>query len=275
MKTSRLMKRFSPVLFLIILCTFLFAVKFPRESKSISYQFYQILFHPVYLVSKQFSDALTGAWTHYIFLGSVQHENEQLKHRLKQVEGIETQVAGLHKEVLRLRGLLGLKPKSKLHLDASEVIALDMSPERNAFWINSGGRQGIHEAQPVIDHNGVVGQVYRVYPTRSLVLTLRDPLFTVHVVNTRTDERAVLTGQTVGGFLRLRYLHRDADVRSGDLFVTSGLGSVFPQGIGVGTVANVIRPKTGLESEVYIKPLVDIERVQKVFTVSSISEEQK
>ena len=259
--------RITPIILVLVLFIFLFFVKFPDESTTISYQFYQVLFHPVQRFSKFMAGGLTGAWTHYLYLIDTEKENQVLRQQIQEYGGMKVQVADLSKEVEQLRGLLNLKPKLPVQLHAAEVIALDMSVERSAFWINSGTQNGITEAQPVIDHQGVVGQVYQAYPSRSLVLTLHDPLFRLHVINVRTNERAVLTGQNQNGLILLRYLHRETQVQEGDVFITSGLGGAFPHGIGVGTVVKINRPKTELESQVWIKPLVDVSRVQQVFTV--------
>lgn len=269
--TRKGIKRLSPLIIIVLLCIFLFFVKFPDESSTISYQFYQVLFHPVVRFSKSVADRITGTWNHYLYLIDTEKENQVLKQKIQEYEGLKVQLADVSKEVEQLRGLLNLKPKLPLQLHAAEVVALDMSVERHAFWINSGTQNGIVQAQPVIDQQGVVGQVYETYPSRSLVLTMHDPMFRLHVVNVRTNERAVLTGQSWDGLILLRYLHRDAQVQEGDMFVTSGLGGAFPHGIGVGTAVKIDRPKTELESQVWIKPFVDVSRVQQVFTVVQTS----
>lgn len=265
---KKIFKRFAPILFLVLLLVFIFVVKFPTESKTISYQFYQVLFSPVYRFSKYVTDAVSGTWNHYIYLINTEKENRRLILALKQYEGLETKAQTLQKEVDRLRALLTLEPKLPFHLRLAEIVALDMSLERSAFWINVGSDHGVKTSHPIIDHHGVVGQIYETYPTRSLVLTLQDPLFRLHVVNMRTDERAVLTGQTDQGLSLIRYLHRLSDVQAGDLFVTSGLGGVFPPGIGVGKVMKIIRPSKELESQVWLDPLVDVSRVQQVFVIT-------
>jgi rod shape-determining protein MreC len=268
-KLIKLLQQFTPLWILLLLTLFMVVVKYPSESTIISYRLYQILVNPFARAGKEVTDGVKTLWNHYLYLVSTQSENEQLWVQVKQYEGLATELQQLKDENERLRSMLGLLPRIAYALKTAEIISFDLSLERRGFWINTGTRDEVFERQPVISHNGVVGQIFKVTPSKSLVLTLEDPLFHLHVMNQRTQERGVVTGQQQGHKILLRFAHRETDMQVGDKIVTSGLGGVFPAGLGVGRVDEVLKPESGLESQIWVVPTVDFKRIREVFVVQS------
>ncbi len=107
--------------------------------------------------------------------------------------------------------------------------------------INRGAADGVVVGLPVIDEGGLVGQVTRVGSVRSAVSLVTDPTQGVPVQSVRTGLRAIAFGVGGSGELRLLYVDRNADIRIGDLLVTSGLGGIYPSRYPVARVSKIKR----------------------------------
>ena len=128
--------------------------------------------------------------------------------------------------------------------------------------LDKGLQHGVIAGQPVIDAGGVVGQITRVFPLSSEVTLVTDRNDRrCRSRSARTGERSVAFGGSPPGTIELRYLRTNADVRDGDLLVTSGLDGLFPPGLPVGTVSKV---ETGSSAFVHVsaQPAARAERSQ-------------
>ena len=113
---------------------------------------------------------------------------------------------------------------------------------------------------PVIDEQGVVGQVTRVFPVTSEVtlLTDRDQAIPVQVV--RNGLRSVVYGRGQSGLLDMRFLATNADVQVGDVLVTSGLDGVYPSGLSVARVVQIENAASGTFGRIVCQPLSGLDR---------------
>jgi len=105
--------------------------------------------------------------------------------------------------------------------------------------INKGQREGAYYGQPVVDADGVMGQIIHVGPFSSTVLLITDPSHALPVQINRNGLRAIAVGTGLDSILLLENLPTNADIRKGDLVVSSGLGHRFPQGYPVGVVEDI------------------------------------
>jgi rod shape-determining protein MreC len=144
--------------------------------------------------------------------------------------------AALEQENLRLRGLLDTTFKLGEQVMIAELLAVNVVPYEHVVVVNKGGRFGVYAGQPVMDANGVVGQVLRVTPYSAEVILITDPNHAIPVQVNRNGLRTIALGTGQIDRLSLPYLSGSADIRPGDLLVTSGMGGVFPQGYPVATV---------------------------------------
>jgi len=106
----------------------------------------------------------------------------------------------------------------------------------NAIVQVASGRFGVHPQQPVLDANGVVGQVIRSLPFSSEIMLITDPNHAIPVQVNRNGLLTIAVGSGQMNRLNLPFLPNNADIRTGDLLITSGLGGTFPQGYPVAVV---------------------------------------
>lgn len=143
----------------------------------------------------------------------------------------------LEKENIRLRALLENSYKLGEQVLIAELLAVNISsPYENIVVVNKGSRFGVHSQQPVVDENGIVGQIYRALPTTSEIMLITDPNHAIPVQVNRNGLLTIAVGSGELNRLNFPYLPDNADIRPGDLLITSGLGGTFPQGYPVATV---------------------------------------
>lgn len=150
----------------------------------------------------------------------------------------------LARENQRLRGLLELRPALQVKSTAAEVLFEAADPFSRKVFIDLGAANGVLLGSPVINEQGLLGQVTRVYPLTSEVTLLTDRDASVPVLNLRTQQRSATSGGAGGGAnpgLELRFMAGNADVQAGDQLVTSGLDGLYPPGLAVAKVVNVER----------------------------------
>ena len=171
------------------------------------------------------------------------------------------QTEQLAAENQQLRQLLGMRERTAMRSTVAEVLYDTRDAFSRKLVLDKGQQHGVLAGQPVIDASGVVGQITRVYPLSSEVTLVTDRNATLPVEIRRTGERSVAFGGAAAGSIELRYLRTNADVREGDVVVTSGLDGLFPPGLPVGTVGQV---QTGSSAfaQVRIEPAAHVERTR-------------
>lgn len=148
-------------------------------------------------------------------------------------------MAAMTAENNRLRDLLGSAAKLQDNVLVAELIAVDPDPVRHEVIVDKGSVDGTFVGQPMLDAEGLMGQVIAVGPYTSRVLLISDPTHSVPVQVARSNLRLIAQGTGVSGRLELLHVQDTADIVEGDLLVSSGLGDRFPVGYPVGVVDHV------------------------------------
>ncbi|MGZ8164963.1 MAG: rod shape-determining protein MreC [Methylobacter sp.] len=169
---------------------------------------------------------------------ALKKENERLREEQLIHQTRLLKFASLEKENIRLRALLENSFKLGEQVLVAELLSINMAPYENIVLVNKGTRFGVHPKQPVLDANGVVGQVFRALPFSSEIMLITDPNHAIPVQVNRNGLLTIAVGSGKLNQLNLPFLPNNADIRPGDLLITSGLGGTFPQGYPVGVVDN-------------------------------------
>lgn len=173
----------------------------------------------------------------------------------------------LESENMRLRELLGSSFRLQERVQVAELLSVDLDPFYQHVIIDKGETFGVYEGQPVLDSLGVMGQVAEVSQFSSRVVLLTDPSHSIPVQIVRNGLRAVVTGRGLGENLQMEFLPHNADVRVGDLLVTSGLGGRFPVGYPVGKVISVNFPQGKSFAEISVSPAARLATSREVMLV--------
>jgi rod shape-determining protein MreC len=177
------------------------------------------------------------------------------------------QLAALKAENQRFRALLQSKSRIEGRVVVAEVLAIDTDPQRHRVVLNKGSRDGIRVGQALLDAGGVVGQITRDRGDSAEALLVTDPDHAVPVEVVRNGLRTIAVGTGNLERLSLPFLTRNADIRDGDLLITSGLGGAFPPGYPVGLVTVVDGSAGDAFLEVDAEPLASLDRLHEVLLV--------
>jgi len=167
------------------------------------------------------------------------HENAQLKAERVLLEVNAQKIIFLERQNNELRALLGLTQKINGKYITAEIMAVDAHHVGQQVIVNKGENFGVYIGQPVVDAYGVIGQVIMVNSMNSRVMLVTDSKSAVPVINTRNGMRAIAVGVNDQNMLELAHVPDTADVKKGDILVTSGIGLQLPAGYLVGVVESV------------------------------------
>jgi rod shape-determining protein MreC len=168
-------------------------------------------------------------------------ENATLKDELLRARARLLQLDALEAENRRIRQLMASSSALAQKVLIAEIVAASQAPYRHQITLNKGATDGVYFGQAIVDAYGVMGQVVRVNPTSSIALLVTDPGHGIPVEVNRTGLQTVARGGGDGRVLTLPFLPGNADVKVGDLLVSSGLGGRFPAGYPVGEIFDVRR----------------------------------
>lgn len=191
---------------------------------------------------------------------------EQLVHQTRMLK-----FAALEKENIRLRALLENSFKLGEQVLVAELLSVNMAPYEHIVVVNKGTRFGVHPQQPVLDANGVVGQVIRALPFTSEIMLITDPNHAIPVQVNRNGLLTIAVGSGQLNRLILPFLPSNADIRPGDLLITSGLGGTFPQGYPVAVVDEFTAQPNKAFATITATPKASLDRNRELMIVWSKS----
>jgi len=196
--------------------------------------------------------------------GTLRAQNGQLRVQLLALQLDTMRQAALEQENAQLRALRGSLPPLIKQWQLAQIIDVETDPLRQRIVIDKGAHNGVVVNQAVVDGHGILGQVDRVGPFSAEVILVTDPEGAVPVQVLRDGLRTIAVGGGNDAEIVLPYLAGNADIKSDDLLVTSGLGGVFPAGFPVAHVIGVRRDNSQLPAQVRARPVADIERDREV-----------
>lgn len=213
--------------------------------------------YPVQWVAMQPIELLQGGGQYFSSLHSAQTAKDDAFKKMGLLSQRANQVEQLTLENERLRKLLSLRERLQSGGIAAQVLYDAADPYTRKVVIDKGMTEKVALGSPVLDEQGVIGQVTRVYPMVSEVTLLTDRDHAIPVLNTRTGARGVAFGDTSthADAMELRFMAANADVLVGDLLTTSGVDGVYPPGLPVARVEKVERRVDAVFARIYCVPL--------------------
>ena len=208
-------------------------------------------------------------WRHYFYLVTVARENHVLMHELSQAVQNKNQWHETELANDRLRDLIDFQRNISERVVAAEVIGKDPSAWFKTVIIDKGKADGLTRGLPVVILQGIAGQVIDVSNHYSKVMLILDSNSAVDALVQRTRARGVIKGESTDQ-CRLDYVLRKNDVRLGDTIVSSGLDGVYPKGLRIGYVSQVIGHDADIFHEVIISPFVDFEKLEEVLVILEV-----
>jgi len=198
---------------------------------------------------------------------ALQAENARLRAGARDLELRAMRYEDLARENGELRGLREALPPVADRWLPAEIVNIQLSSLRQRLLLNRGAANGVFKGQAVLDDRGLIGQTTHVGPWSAEVILITDPEHAVPVRVERTGLRTIAVGAGDTTSLALPYLPGNADIKTGDLLVSSGLGGVFPEGYPVARVVEVHRDAVQPLAQVRAAPLAHVDSDSDVMLV--------
>jgi rod shape-determining protein MreC len=194
-------------------------------------------------------------------------ENALLRQENLYLKTHSQKFAAVQSENKRLRELLDSAKDSGERVLMAEVVAMDAKESSHQVVLDKGSQDGVYLGQPIIDANGVMGQVVHVNPVSSTGLLVTDASHAIPVKVNRNGVRAIASGGGANDKLELMHVPVNADVKKGDLLVSSGLDGRFPAGYPVGEIVDVEHGSGEPYARISAKPSAEFSHPQEVLLV--------
>lgn len=265
----KLIQRLGSVFFIllfIILTLYLFSLNFKRNR-------FDILQTAVLKTVVPLAEAWTGifneirdVWDTYVCLVNVQEENRELKEKVARLEQDLITYREAYLENQRLKHLLGFRDQIQIPTISAIIVFHDLTGWFQSVLVNKGSKDGVLPDMPVVSYEGVIGRILSVGDRYSRIMLITDPASALDVVVQRSQVRGILIGGEPG-ICQIKYVRNDADVKPGDVVITTGKDGVFPGGIKTGIVKAVFPDPVGIFQRVDVIPAVDVENLGEVLII--------
>ncbi len=219
--------------------------------------------------------ARVSEWSEGKFVdrGVLESRNAQLETELLVHKGQLQRMVDLAAENTRLRSLLNATQLLKDKVLVTELIGVSPDPRVHAIVIDRGTTDGVTIGLPVLDGDGLMGQVIAVSATHSRVLLITDVSHALPVRVLRNGVRTIAEGTGDYDRLRLRYVSPTLDIQVEDVLVSSGVGGRFPGGYPVGRVTRIERDPGQAFMEVSVTPTAHLDRSRHLLVVFSVTDD--
>lgn len=253
------------LLILVSLCLAMLVADLRFRYLEVLRQGLSVATYPLQMAAATPADFVRNASIYFGTLVQVQLENADLRRKQLGAGDRLLRFEQLEQENAQLRGLLEMSKRVGVRSVAADILYDAPDPFALKVILDRGTQQGLETGLAVVDANGVLGQVTRVYPIQSEVTLLTDRNQAVPIQVLRNGLRGVLFGAGRGR-LEVRYILAGADIQPGDKLVTSGLDGVFLPGLPVAEVESVERESDAF-AVIVCKPLAGVERSSQVLVL--------
>jgi rod shape-determining protein MreC len=190
----------------------------------------------------------------------IEVENQRLSKESLIYHGQLQRMSDLAAENLRLRRLLNATELLQDSVLVTEVIGVSANPLRHTLTIDRGTADGVFVGQPLLDAEGLMGQIIEVHKSHSAALLITDSSHALPVQVLRNGVRSIAEGTADYNLLSLKFVSPSADIREGDKLVSSGLGGLYPAGYPVGTVISIASEPGDSFLKIDVDPSAEIDR---------------
>lgn len=250
---------------------FLFLIILQIRNPEINGPFKGILgniLNPFVYYSYKGYKGVTSIFDDYIFLIGVKKENLKLSEEIKKLTLENSILKEKLAEYNKLKELLSLKELYNLNSKAAHVVGVNIYGYNKYIFIDLGSNDGVKINSTIVNELGLVGKIVEVYPRRSKVLLITDTNNKVSVMNVRTRTTGIMSGDGRGGLV-VDYYDKLDKVYKDDIFITSGMGGLYPKGMVVGKVYAYSNSSLEVFQKIYLYPTVNFSKLETVLVITN------
>lgn len=213
---------------------------------------------------------ITGDENELSNVQSLKEDNSKLREENSKLQEEVRELEQLKSENNTLKEYLNLKNKYPDYATVpGYVIERSYSNYDKLIIINVGANDGIKEKMPVISEQGLVGHIISVTDNTAKVQTIVDTASTVSANISTTNDSILLKGTiSNSNSIKATAIPVEATVLQGDSVITSGLGGIYPKGILIGTIKEVINTKNNMDRYANVTTATDFDRLETVLVIT-------
>ena len=230
-----------------------------------------IITSPFQAFANMMSDSISGFVGYFTVFNELREENAELRQRLRDLESEIVEARAIREQNLMLIDFLDLKQERQdFRIHNATVIAWNASNYTSGFTINKGTFHGIERNMPVIAAGGVVGFISHADIRTSRVSPFIRTSNSIGAYIRRTGDTGIVEGDFElerRDLSRLVPLSRDADIQVGDRVYSSGYGGIYPEGLFIGTVAEIFNDPLRQTVAAHVEPGVNFNQLRDVMVI--------
>ena len=259
-----------PLLAYLILASALMLVDHRMNIGQQTRQQLSVVIEPIWWLASLPTRMWSGVDDELATRQTLQDSNERLVRELQIVTALMQRMSAINVENQRLRDLLNATRSGSLQVQMVSILDVDLNPYQQRIVLNAGSRQGVKIGQAIMDAGGILGQVIEVTGNQATALLITDADHAIPVQVARSGFRGIAFGTGEPNSLLISDIPQSADIRKGDVLVTSGMGGRFPVGFPVAIVESLKPNDTGLFMVGRAKPAARLDRGLEVLLVNEI-----
>jgi rod shape-determining protein MreC len=199
----------------------------------------------------------------YVLLVGKEDENRGLIRKISELEQENNSYAEAVRENERLKKILQLSSERSDYITTAKVIARDPTNWFQTLSINKGKKEGIAKDMVAVASAGPVGRIHRVFDGGAGIILITDVNSSVAVRLQKSRIEGILEGRG-DNTCYLKYISKEVNVEAGEKLITSGLDGIYPRGLLIGYVSNVIKEGEEMFQEIEVSPLQNLSSVEEV-----------
>lgn len=264
----------AKVVFFALIAISLLVIDARMQSLAMLRQLVATALYPMQAAALMPRDALYKVGDYFTSQTRLEQENQRFRRQHADNARALQQAQYLVFENQQLRKLLAIRDHLALKAVASEILYDTRDPFTQKIVLDRGSQHGVALGQPVLDDVGIVGQITRVFAFTSEVSLLTDKDQAIPVQVLRNGLRSVAYGRGQSGLLDLRFMVSNADIKNGDVLVTSGIDDVYPPGLPVARVVQVESQASDTFAHILCEPLAGLGQHRQLLVLLTESRQQ-
>lgn len=205
--------------------------------------------------------------------GAYKNENDRLKEKIAEYESQLADYDEMKRKLASYEKMLDIKEQNPdFVLENANIIGTDSADIFSSLIIDKGTLDGVAVNDPVISGNYLVGVVKKVNESYSVVQTILNPKINVSAIESKTRESGYVTTNITrqeSGKCILAGLDRSTAVSPGGIVMTSGIGGIYPKGLIIGTVSQLLESEYDISCYAVVTPGAELESIEDVFVITS------